>query len=74
MSATHRAPSGPVRIETGVNIGSSEARNSLADSSAARRLVNVVPAGFSSSRWTRLCTGSQANQLPANSGPKSVSR
>ena len=36
--------------------------------------VNVTPEGCSTSRCTRLCTGSQMKALPENSAPSSSSR
>ena len=43
-------------------------------SSSARRLAKVSPSGRSTSRCTRLCTGSLTNALPAKAGPNRSSR
>ena len=64
MSLIHRAPSGPVRTIDGRNQLSVDARNSLSRSLSGRRLVNVAPSADTISRCTRLCTGSQTNELP----------
>src|SRR5262245_9371849 len=74
MSAIHSAPSGPVWIVVGRNQLSLDARNSLACSSGARRLVYATPRALITSRCTRLCTGSLTNEFPANAGPNKSSR
>ena len=54
ISATHSAPSGPVRTLTGRDQLSVEARNSRSRSSSARRDVKVDPFGFRICRFDQI--------------------
>ena len=74
MSATYRAPSGPIRRVVGRNQGSVLARNSDCSSPTARWLCRALPRVLSTSRWITLCTGSLMKTDSANSSPKRSSR
>ena len=72
MSATQRAPSGPVLSVVGLNQLSDDARNSDRCSSAARRAVKVHLFGSMTMRCTTLCTTSLMKMLQRR-GRESIS-
>ena len=65
MSATQRAPSGPVRSMVGRNQGSVEARNSRPDRRRPPGPGSVGPSGVKTIRRTRLWTGSLTKRVDA---------
>ena len=72
MSAIQSAPSGPVLSIVGRNQLSLEARNSRSDSLGPRWPRKVTPSGSSTTRCTRLCTGSLTKRLEANQRPEKL--